>query len=302
MTTQNLAVLLEKNIDAMIDTIDVAERSVAYEIGKHISSGKPDAKAISDYLVMQTESLDYVSFLRATNERGDVIYGKVLVSPPSTSSDRDYFLALRDNPIASLFVGKPIMGRIDNKWAWPFSMRINKSDGSFGGVVFASAPIDEIERMFAQMKLGSNSVIALRDANMGIVARKTFDAHNTVPIGDNNLSTPYKEALKKNPDEGTYISDTTNADGFSRWYSYRRNPKYGFTVFVGIPINAVVDEWKSQAAIVVGALTIFIIASLAYFRQARSEWLGQEQNREELAKLNEDLVQRELQVRQLALN
>jgi hypothetical protein len=63
VTTQNLAVSLEKSVQGMIDTIDVAEQAAAYEIGRQISSGKPDSKAIADYLVMQTSSLSNVSFL-----------------------------------------------------------------------------------------------------------------------------------------------------------------------------------------------------------------------------------------------
>ena len=300
VTTQNLAVSLEKTIEGMIDTIDVAERAAAYEIARQISIGKPDAKTITGYLVMQTEPLRNVGFMRATNARGDVIYGKVILSPPSNSSDRDYFSGVRDSPETGLFIDKPTMSRIDKKWSWPFSRRINTSDGSFGGVVFASVFVEDIEKMFAQLRMGSDSVIVLRDANLGLVARKAFGSQSPVPIGDKKLSTPFKEALKINPEQGTYIADTTVADGFSRWYSYRRNAKYGFTILVGVPINGVVAEWKSEAAFVAGILAVFILASLAYVRQVRTAWLAQEQNRADLTKLNAELVQRELQVRQLA--
>jgi diguanylate cyclase (GGDEF)-like protein len=119
-------------------------------------------------------------------------------------------------------------------------------------------------------------------------------------VGDKRLSVPFQEALKVNRFEGSYISDATNVDGFSRWYSYRRNPKYGFTILVGIPTNAVLDEWKLQSAFVVGMTAVFLFAGFAYVRQARRAWLGQEQNTANLTQQHEELIQREVKVRQLA--
>ena len=300
ITTQNLAVSLEQTIEGKIDTIDMVLLASADEIGHQMASGKPDQQSVTRFLMKQQKRLSHLDLLRATNERGETIYGEGIPIPPSSVADRDYFARLRDNPDAGLVIAKPIIGKISHKWVWLFARRINKPDGSFGGVVYGSIFIDELSKMLAQVKLGQKSVIALRDAEMATVARNTFDMQDTKSIGNKNLSPPAQEAIKINPHQGTFFSDTSAVDGVSRWYAYHHNARYGFTIFVGIPTNAVLDEWRFQAAFVVTMLAIFFLAALAYLRQARQAWLSQEQNTANLVQLHEELVQQERQVRQLA--
>jgi hypothetical protein len=57
------------------------------------------------------------------------------ISPELTLSDRDYFLVHKNNPLAGLFFSHPFRSRInDTKPTIALSRRINKPDGSFGGV------------------------------------------------------------------------------------------------------------------------------------------------------------------------
>jgi len=302
LTTKNIALSLEQTFEGKLDTIDLVLQVSADEISHQLATGKPDQQSVTRFLIQQQKRV-HLDLLRATNEKGDAIYGEgvpTTITSASSISDRDYFPRLRDDPNPGLVMAKPIIGKLSQKWIWLFARRINKADGSFGGVVYGSIFIDELRKMLAQVKMGQNSVIALRDAEMATVARNTFDSQDHIQIGDKRLSTPAQEALKINPHEGTFLSDTTSIDGFSRWYAYHHNERYGFTIFVGIPTNAVLDEWKFQSAFVIGMLAVFILAAVAYVRQARQAWLGQEQNTANLTQLHEELIQREVQVRQLA--
>jgi len=277
IVTQNLTQSVEQTIENLIDTLDVAMLASSDEISRQMAAGKLDGASITHYLVRQKERLRHVAFLRASNERGEIIYGPDIPSPPVNNADREFFAPLRDNPNAGLYVAKPIIGKIAKKWLWPFARRINKPDGSFGGVVVAAIQIDDIEKLLAQIKLKPGSVVSVRDAELGLIARSTFDDAHLIPPGDKRLSTAFQEALKINPREGSFVSDTTAPDGISRTYSYRRNNKYGFTVNVGIAHEPMRAEIRYQTWIASALTGIFILLALSFVILIGRAWQRQEE-------------------------
>lgn len=275
--TQNLTRSVEQTIHGLIDTIDVALLASGDEISRQISAGQVDGDSITHFLVRQKDRLHHVAFLRAMNERGDVIYGPDIPATPPNRSDREFFIPLRNNPAAGLFVAKPFVGKIAQKWLWTFARRINKPDGSFGGVVFAAMYISELEQLLAQIKLEPGSAVSVRDAELGLIARSTFDGASLIPPGDRRLSTAFRAALQTNPREGTFISDKTTPDSVSRIYSYRRNPEYGFTVNVGIAREPMLAEWRHQAWAAAALAGGFILLVLAFALLIGRAWRRQEE-------------------------
>ena len=243
------------------------------EIERQLASSHPDKPALSRFLLRQQEHLGQVTTLRAANENGDVIYGPDVTSPPVSNADRDYFVFLRDNPKAQLFIAKPVFGRITQQWVWIFARRINKPDGSFGGIVFSVMLLEQLNKLLAQIKLDPGT-IALRDADMGLITRYP-QSSTAIPIGDQHLSTPFTQALQSNPVEGSYTSGATSIDDINRSHAYRRSEKYGFTVNVGIPLQATLAQWRQQTWIILGLTSTLVFALLAFAVLIRRAWLRQ---------------------------
>jgi len=275
--SENLTVSVEQTIEGLIDTIDMALLVSGDEVTRQMAAGKIDAGSITRFLVRQNQRIPHVAFIRATNERGEIVYGPDLPSPPTLNTDREYFVPLRDNPNAGLFVAKPFIGKIAKRWLWPFARRIDKPDGSFGGVVVAAIHVDEIERLLARIELKSGSAVSVRDAGLGLIARSTFDAANLVPPGDRHLSAKFIEALKTSPQAGTFTSGKDTPDGVSRTYSYRRNGKYGFVVNVGIAREPMLAELRYQALTAVALIGVFILAALSFAMLIGRAWRRQEE-------------------------
>ena len=278
LSAQSLARSVEQTLEGMVDAIDIALLTSTDEFTRQMSMGKINPESITTMLVRHQTRLPLVDNIRASNERGESIYGLGSLSPPVDISDRDYFVRLRDDPNAGLFIAQPIIGRHKQKWVWLFARRINKPDGSFGGVIFASMFVEQIEKLLSQVNMGPDSALALRDSELRLIARNTFGSANTIPTGDQRLSTPFMEALKANPHEGTFVSDASSVDPLHRRYSYHRSQKYGFTVNVGIPIEAALADWRKEAWTIGGLVLAFVLAMLAFLFHIRRAWRLQDRD------------------------
>ncbi|MBX9635490.1 MAG: hypothetical protein K2X44_10970, partial [Magnetospirillum sp.] len=255
--------------------MDVALQASTDEISRQLAAGKVDLPSISAIMERQVARLSSVAYLRGSDEHGDIIYGPGAITPPANNADRDYFMRLRDEPDLGLLPIKPVIGRISQAWTWPFARRINKPDGSFGGVVFVSIPLEKLETLFAKIQLGDGGVIALRESDMALIYRHTSSG-SQIPVGDKRVTPLFAESLKKNPRSGTFISQADTSDGISRTYSYYANPKFGFIVSVGIAREVVLAEWRQQAELIGGVVAVFSLILLSFSGLIGLAWRRQD--------------------------
>jgi signal transduction histidine kinase/CheY-like chemotaxis protein len=267
LLTENLSRSAVQNIDNLVNDIDIALLHSADEIARQLREGRPDKDSITRFLARQQELLPGTDLLRATNADGIAVYGVGIPQTPASVAHRDYYKTLRDNPNAGLVISEPVIGKISQKWIWLMARRYNNPDGSFGGLVYGSAFIDSIKESFDQLKLPVGSVMVLRDRDMKLIARSTFGTPQQVQTGDARISDEFKAALVSRPVSGVFHSGLTTPDGVSRIYAYRINEKFGFVVLVGIPMDAVLLEWK-KIALAVGLLLVLIASGYFYFARA----------------------------------
>ena len=282
--SQILVKSLELMFVGQIETINVALLAVSKEMGQEIYHNKATIGQINTYLDLIRSGLPHADLIRATNAQGDILYGQDSPFRPMNIADRDYFQQLRDNPNLGMLIVHPLIGKLDLKARWPFAMRINKPDGSFGGVVFVSMQIDEIINMFGQVRKSSSSVIALRGQDMGLIARQA-NGDNSIATGDKKLSVQFREAFKANPVEGTYaVSSDQSIDGVSRIMSYRVNPKYHFLISDGIDQDIELAAWYRWVWISSGATLVIALGILLFLNLINKSWQREEHD---IAKQNE---------------
>lgn len=275
LVTQNMARLMEQTYDGLIDTIDVTLQTSADEISRKISTGKVDRQLVAQFLVRQQERIPQLAYIRGANAKGELVFGSGINTPSVNISDRDYFIRLRDDPSAALFVGKPLVGRTNKKWVWSFARRINGPDGSFGGVIFATIYVEDIDRMLAKVTLNAGDVATLRDAELGVIARHVFQGANPIEPGDKKIALPFSEALKVNPVEGTYVSGGSSIDAIVRTQSYRRSEKYQYYVNVGISDAGSFELWRKQVWIVSILVSAFALITIVFSRLIGRAWQRQ---------------------------
>lgn len=260
---QNLAHSITNTVERDVAGIDFVLQVSADEIERQLSAHQATYDSVTTFLSRQQDRFSNIDLLRATDPEGATVYGRG-VDPAQRASlaQRDYYKQLKENPKLGMVISEPVIGKISQKWIWLMARRVNNPDQSFAGLVYASIFIDDLLKRFESFKLVPSSAISLRDHNMKVVARTTFDATPPLPIGDNRLSEELQRALSQNSLHGTYQSGASTADGVSRIYAYQRSEKYGFTLLVGIPKAYITNLWLRQAAIVVTLLATFLVGLL----------------------------------------
>ena len=89
------------------------------------------------------------------DEHGDVVADiDAVPARKGNNADRDYFQAHKARAGLGLYIGQPVVSRLTGERMLPFSRRINKPDGTFGGVVLGSLKLSYFTRLFSQIDLG----------------------------------------------------------------------------------------------------------------------------------------------------
>jgi signal transduction histidine kinase len=178
--------------------------------------------------------------------------------PPSNIADREHFKVHVNEDSGKLFISKPVLGRSSGKWSVQFTRRVNKTDGSFNGIVVASLDPNYFSEFYKSLDTGRGSVAVLAGTD-GIVRARRSDEDNTVGQDINN-SELFKQL--QNAPAGNYFARSV-VDGTYRLYGYRKLREYPLIVLVGFSENEVYAEYNDHVRVMRlmgGIATLLILA------------------------------------------
>ena len=188
----------------------------------------------------QFEGQPFVA-LAILNENGDLVAASQTPAGHINNRDREVFRVHQREDNGKVFIEKPLPGRITGKTAIHLSRRINKSDGSFGGVVVAAIDPYYFVEFYQQVDLGEQSLIALVRLDGILLLRQTGDF---IQMG---LDLSQEKLIKLAADikVGSYIS-VSPFEGFTRIRSYRVMDDYPLIVLVGVAEEHVLRNFKQR--------------------------------------------------------
>lgn len=198
--------------------------------------------------------------LSVINENGDLVVSSQVPFVPSNMNDREHFLVHKFDEAQGLFISKPVLGRSSGRWAIQLTRRINKPDGSFGGVAVASVDPYYFAEFYKQVDLGDNSVISLVGHDDGII--RVRESNSNLMIGSNVQDSPLMHQLLDSP-----VGNFTTAspiDGDVRIYSYRALREYPLVVMVGMDEKAVLYDLHRRIADYYRAGGLFTAVVIAF--------------------------------------
>jgi len=261
LETENLAVLVERDVANSLEKVDLLLLDAIDHYAEHLRLGNLNIAALDQFLSRQRLRQKPLVAIRIANAAGETFIGldggtgaNVLVN------DREYFQRLRDEPALGRVISKPVRGKISGKWAIVMARRLPDVDGRFAGIAYASIGLDYFQQQFVGLQTGQAGSIALRDGDLALLARQPWK-EDVFHHGSTRLSADFKAALAAQPQAGSYLSGVTSLDGVRRLHAYRYNPEFRFYINVGASEEAYLAPWYQQRRGILGLLALFVMLS-----------------------------------------
>jgi diguanylate cyclase (GGDEF)-like protein len=139
-------------------------------------TSSPSLARLSHMISTATNALPMLHGVTVLDARGQrLVRPDTGPVPAFDFSTRAYFIHHRAFPGRAPFIGWPVRDAVDGSWVLTVSMRIDKPDGSFGGVVASSISVKYLQGMFANFNVGQRGVISMLRSDGVLIARRPAD-------------------------------------------------------------------------------------------------------------------------------
>jgi PAS domain S-box-containing protein len=288
---RDLANLTRLSQEHAVRTFRSADQVIRFVQSRYLEQGnKLDLAALTRQGVIDAEIFNQVGIIDANG-----IYA--LANRPITSrldlSDREHFKVHVHQDSGQLFVSRPVIGRATGKWSLQLTRRINKPDGSFGGVVVLSIDPAYFTGFYGELNLGPGGLTALYGLDGIARARRVGD--QTGFDTDASHSALFEKLIPQKP-SGSYVQESL-VDGVERLYFYRTVPRYSMLALAAVDMRfLMVNHDKALQALLLQAglvslLILVLLVGLSRYlgllrRDTVARKLAQVQIQERTAQLN----------------
>ena len=264
----NLAVAFE---EFTVRTIDGADAVAQYIKREYARVGA--AIDIPGLIADRTIDAEAFIAISVVDERGGLVATNFERVPggPLTAADRPHFTVHVPRDSGKVFVGQPILSRLTGKSTIPISRRINKPDGSFGGIVSVQIEPSRFTQFSGDATLRPGDVIAIVGLDGVTRARRVGRQESS---GENLEGSTLLAQQRQNPN-GDYRAAGA-IDGVVRYYSYRTLRDYPLIVGVGVAEQDVLFAPSQRrarnylgAALVSGVMAFFAVLLVTALERKR---------------------------------
>lgn len=167
-----------------------------------------------------------------------------LVPHKANFADREYFTVHRDRPDMGLYISVPIRGRFSGEMLLFLTRRINRPDGSFGGVVLGTMQLTYFRRLFEGVDLGPGGTATLFRTDGTLIMRTPYEERN---IGRDLRNA---DIFKHLPYAQTgHFESVAGIDGIERLYVYQKVGDLPLVLTVAQTPAAILGQWRQKTII-----------------------------------------------------
>lgn len=200
----------------------------------------------------------YAAVASVADSEGRIVASSLPVPPGTRVADHEHFRVHVARDSGAPFIGKPLLGRISGKWSFHVTRRINRPDGSFGGIAIVAVDFSYWQRLLQEGDFSGTSAMAL--IGLDGVARASHSSRGS--------ATELREAdwgfllhnVKAGNPSGVAVG---SPGGGERVWAYRALSGYPLVVAVGIDAAELEQRLRIiRAGYAFGVAVISILAVL----------------------------------------
>jgi diguanylate cyclase (GGDEF)-like protein len=270
-TSKNLLQVLERDIARNAEMYDLSIQSAVDNL--KVPGLQEMAPALRQLILFdRAATARDMGVMIVIDEHGDIV-ADIDSVPPRRGNyiDREYFQVHKARAGLGLYIGRPIISRLTGERMLPFSRRVSKPDGTFGGVVLGSVKLSYFTHLFSKIDLGRDGAINLYLRDGTRVMRHPY-AETDIGVNIANAST-FKGFLGEH--SGSFVH-TSARDGIERHYHFTQVGDLPLILNVALSTAEIEAEWRVKA-LVIGSI-VFVLCGLTV---ALSLLFGRELRRRE---------------------
>jgi diguanylate cyclase (GGDEF)-like protein/PAS domain S-box-containing protein len=249
---QNLAHSLAEHAAHTIRSADIAMAGMV-DLLKY---REPLPERFNPYLADTVNSLPQLREIGVFDVDGNWRYSSLPETPKHNNADRSYFVYHRDTPGSALRIHEPLQSRLTGRTTIILSKRIDRQDGSFGGVLTAAIDSDYFNRFYQTFQLGPGGSIGLI-RNDGAVLIRWPSSDRSTDLSGTDLFSKHLKLRSVG-----YYKIVSPFDGLAKYFGYEQTPYYPAVVTLAMSEDwLLADWWKTLRtdAIVAGVLLCMIV-------------------------------------------
>lgn len=263
---RNLANLTRAFAEHTAKTIEGADQAVRYTRNEFIENGA--GFDLSAYLAKGVVGPEY-HLLSIIGADGMVSHSTQPFQRVDLR-DREHFRVHPQSAADRLFISKPVLGRVSNKWSIQLTRRITTAGGRFDGVVVLSLSPDYLTRFYGDVDLGRHGAIML--VGQDGVVRASASPDESAALRSIDSTELFQRAMAERT--GT-LRAASPIDGVDRQWAFRRLDAYGLIVLCGVGMDDVLApsrELRRNALTAGSMVTVIVLGFIVLLvRHARQQ-------------------------------
>ena len=252
--SDNLARSLEDYVRRNMQTVDdtLLFLKLRYENEDQLT---PD---MLDYIQKRRSLL--VEEIYVVDTKGTILTGSPKVGRLKNAVHFDLYNAHAKSDSGRLYIGKPTYDLTYERWSIPVSRRLNRPDGSFAGVAYATLSPYYFSDYFRQMVLGYDKQVTLVGYD-GLIRAWQRKNHNDIgqDISASKLFPAWNDSLT-----GTF-EDVDLYDGAHRYYTYRSMLDYPLILSIGVSSSDALLQFEARRTSYYNYAAVFSIFIIGFF-------------------------------------
>ena len=269
----NLALLLVDEVSSLFARTESLIHSADNYHADALSHGGVDAARFNAFLDKQLQPIPAALGVMVLGPDGVTRFGSRDTRLGVNLADRAYFSSAREGRGTGLIFDGPLVTRGSEVQVLVIARRLDKPDGSFGGVVAVTLKTEALGQLLAKLRLGPSGVAALRGFDMAQIARHPHLEGVGVGVGNKTVAPAVQARIREQPAGGSYVG-TSPLDNIRRIHAYRQVENYPFFVNVGRAEDDYLSSWWRHSALLLGLCAAIILTTALSARRSYRSALG----------------------------